>query len=156
MGRLEHIPIRTEQGHSRNAPLSACGPRRYRFEKAQSAAQQLHIGKAYGSYAELLADTDIDAIYNPTPNHLHVEWSIKALEAGKHVLCEKPIGLSSEEARRLLDFARRHPELKVMEGFMYRHHPQWKRARKLVEEGQIGELRTIQSFFSYHNTDAAN
>ncbi|MFG0240082.1 MAG: Gfo/Idh/MocA family protein, partial [Gimesia chilikensis] len=90
------------------------------------------------------------------PNHLHVPWSIKAIEAGKHVLCEKPIGLSSSEGQQLVDCAAAHPELKVMEAFMYRHHPQWQLARKLVTDGTIGELRTIQSFFSYFNDDPQN
>src|SRR6266516_4541030 len=123
------------------------------LEKAQAAAARLGIPKAYGSYEELLADPEIDAIYNPMPNHLHVPWSIKALEAGKHVLCEKPIALTAAEAQTLADVARQHPHLKVMEAFMYRHHPQWRRARQLVAEGQIGELRTIHSFFSYYNDD---
>jgi predicted dehydrogenase len=116
----------------------------------------LDIPKAYGSYEELLADPDIDAIYNPLPNHLHVPWSIKAIEAGKHVLCEKPIALTAAEAQTLVDAARKHPHLKVMEAFMYRHHPQWQRAKKLVDEGKIGTLRTIQSFFSYYNDDPNN
>ena len=124
-----------------------------KLEKAQATARQLGIGKAYGSYEELLADPDVDAVYIPLPNHLHVPWSIKALKAGKHVLCEKPIGLSTAEAQQLLDAARKFPRLKVMEAFMYRHHPQWQRAKQLVAEGKIGEVRTIQSFFSYYNTD---
>jgi predicted dehydrogenase len=123
------------------------------LEKAQAAASQLSIPKAYGSYEELLADAEVDAVYIPLPNHLHVPWSIKALEAGKHVLCEKPIGLSAAEAQELLDAARKHPRLKVMEAFMYRHHPQWRRVRQLMAEGDIGELRMIQSFFSYYNAD---
>jgi predicted dehydrogenase len=90
------------------------------------------------------------------PNHLHVPWSIKALEAGKHVLCEKPIGLNAADAQRLLDASKKHSKLKVMEGFMYRHHPQWQRAKRLVKENKIGELRTIHSFFSYFNADAGN
>ena len=125
-------------------------------EKAQAAAAQLGISKAYGSYEELLADPEIDAIYNPLPNHLHVPWSIKALQAGKHVLCEKPIALTSAEAQTLLDVARQYPHLKVMEAFMYRFHPQWQRARQLVRDGNIGELRTIQSFFSYYLDDPNN
>jgi predicted dehydrogenase len=126
------------------------------LDRAQAAARQLGIPKAYGSYEALLADPDIDAIYNPLPNHLHVSWSIKALEAGKHVLCEKPIGLTAAEGQQLLDAARSRPELKVMEAFMYRHHPQWQQAQRLVSEGKIGELRTIQSFFSYYNVDPGN
>lgn len=124
--------------------------------KAQADATQLSIPKAYGSYEELLADPDIDAIYNPLPNHLHVPWSIKALQAGKHVLCEKPIALTAAEAQSLVDVAKQHPHLKVMEAFMYRLHPQWQRARQLVLEGKIGALRTIQSFFSYYLDDPNN
>ena len=140
--------------HCQHAEITAIASRN--LEAAQEAAQRLEIAKAYGSYEELLADTELDVIYNPMPNHLHVEWSIKALEAGKHVLCEKPIGLSSAEGQRLLDAAKQHPKLKVMEAFMYRHHPQWQHAKQLVTDGKIGELRTIQSFFSYFNTDANN
>lgn len=126
------------------------------LEKAQTQARKLGIKKAYGSYEELLADPDIDAVYIPLPNHLHVPWAIKALNAGKHILCEKPIGLSTAEAQKLLDAARKFPRLKVMEAFMYRNHPQWKWAKKKVSEGKIGEVRTIQSFFSYYNTDPDN
>jgi predicted dehydrogenase len=124
--------------------------------KARAVATQLGIPKAYGSYEELLADSDIDAIYNPLPNHLHVPWSIKALEAGKHVLCEKPIALTSADAQKLADAAKHYPQLKVMEAFMYRFHPQWQQARQMVNTGKIGELRTIQSFFSYYLEDANN
>jgi predicted dehydrogenase len=127
-----------------------------RLEKAQAAAGQLGIEKAYGSYEELLADPDIDAVYIPLPNHLHVPWTIKALNAGKHVLCEKPIGLSAAEAQVLLSAARKFPRLKVMEAFMYRHHPQWQWAKQKVIEGEVGEVRTIQSFFSYYNADPDN
>src|SRR5437667_8809394 len=126
------------------------------LKKAKDAAKKLGIAKAYGSYEELLADPNIEAIYNPLPNHLHVPWSIQALEAGKHVLCEKPIAMSSAEAQKLADTARQYPQLKVMEAFMYRFHPQWQQARRMVNEGKIGELRTVQSFFSYYLDDANN
>lgn len=126
------------------------------LEKAQAAARRLGIEKAYGSYEELLADCDVDAVYLPLPNHLHVPWAIKALKAGKHVLCEKPLGLNAAEAQELLEASRKFPRLKVMEAFMYRHHPQWQWAKKRVSEGKIGELRTIQSFFSYYNSDPNN
>ena len=125
-------------------------------ERAEAAAKRLGIPKAYASYEDLLADPDIEAIYNPLPNPQHVPWSIKALEAGKHVLCEKPIGMSSVEAEELLAAGKKHPELKVMEAFMYRLHPQWVKAKELVVDGEIGELRTIQSFFSYYNVDSRN
>ncbi|MCA9835412.1 MAG: Gfo/Idh/MocA family oxidoreductase [Trueperaceae bacterium] len=124
--------------------------------KAKETAKQLGIPKAYGSYEDLLADGEIDAIYNPLPNHLHVPWTKKAAEAGKHVLCEKPIALSSAEAQDLLDFSRSHSEVKIMEAFMYRFHPQWQKAKELVDSGAIGELKTIQSFFSYFLLDPSN
>jgi predicted dehydrogenase len=124
-------------------------------EKADEAARRLGIPKAYGSYEELLADPDIECIYNPLPNHLHVPWSIKAAEAGKHVLCEKPIALSSAECRQLLE-ARDRSGVRIGEAFMVRTHPQWLRARELVRSGAIGELRAISSAFSYFNRDPRN
>ncbi|HLN04055.1 MAG TPA: Gfo/Idh/MocA family oxidoreductase [Bryobacteraceae bacterium] len=123
--------------------------------KAQQAAGKLGIPKAYGSYEELLADPDIDAIYNPLPNHLHVPWSIKAAEAGKHVLCEKPIGLSVEEAKQLRD-VRDRTGVKIGEAFMVRTHPQWLKALEWVRGGRIGDLRSIMGFFSYFLTDPTN
>jgi predicted dehydrogenase len=124
--------------------------------QAQAAAQRLGIPKTHASYEALLADLGVDAVYIPLPNHLHVPWAIKALEAGKHVLCEKPIGLDSREAQQLVEAAKQHPHLKIMEAFMYRHHPQWQTARRLIAEGGIGELRTVHSFFSYWNVDPKN
>ena len=126
------------------------------IENARGAAERLGIPKAYGSYEDLLADPDVEAIYNPLPNHLHVQLSIAALDAGKHVLCEKPIALSSAEAQTLVDASKRHPQLKLMEAFMYRHHPQWRQTKELATSGAIGELRTIQSFFSYFKDDPAD
>ncbi|MDZ4657403.1 MAG: Gfo/Idh/MocA family oxidoreductase [Bythopirellula sp.] len=123
---------------------------------ADQVAKSLRIPRAYGSYEALLADPEIDTIYNALPNNLHVPWSIRALEAGKHVLCEKPLGMSAVECEELLAVAARHPKLKVMEAFMYRHHPQWQKAKQLVDAGEIGELRSVQSSFSYHNVDANN
>src|SRR6187431_2177297 len=104
------------------------------LEKARGAAARLGIPKAYGSYEELLADPDVDAVYNPLPNHLHVPWSIRAAEAGKHVLCEKPIGLSSRECRELMA-VRDRTGVKMSEAFMVRVHPQWIRARDLIRSG---------------------
>ncbi len=124
-------------------------------EKAESVARKLRIPKAYWSYEELLADPDIEAIYNPLPNHLHVPWSIKAAEAGKHVLCEKPIGLNVAEAKALLA-ARDRIGVKIGEAFMVRTHPQWLRTRELIRAGKIGDLRCIIGAFSYFNRDAAN
>ena len=124
-------------------------------EKARRAAADLGIPKAYGSYEELLADPDIDAIYNPLPNHLHVPWSIRAAEAGKHVLCEKPVAMSVAECRTLMD-ARDRTGVKIGEAFMVRTHPQWLRARELVRAGEIGDLRAVMTAFSYFNRDPQN
>ena len=126
------------------------------LERGQAVAARLGIPKVYGSYEEMLANPEIDAIYNPLPNHLHVPWSIKALEAGKHVLCEKPIAMSAAEAQTLVNAAGRYPHLKMMEAFMYRFHPQWLHARQLVKEGAIGSLRTVQTIFSYFLEDGNN
>jgi predicted dehydrogenase len=123
------------------------------IHKARETADELGLAKAFGSYDELLADPTVDAVYIPLPNHLHVPWSIRALEAGKHVLCEKPIGVSGADAKSLADAARSRPELKLMEAFMYRFHPQWVTARSLVRDDRIGELRAIQTFFSFFNRD---
>lgn len=123
--------------------------------KAQEAATALSIQRAYGSYEELLADPEVDAIYNPLPNHLHVPWSIRAAQAGKHVLCEKPIALTVAEAKSLLPL-REATGMKIGEAFMIRVHPQWLRARELVRSGAIGELRAFTGFFSYTNRDPAN
>jgi predicted dehydrogenase len=122
--------------------------------KAQAAAAGLGIPRAYGSYEELLADPEIDAIYNPLPNHLHVPWTIKAAEAGKHVLCEKPFSLTVAEAESLLA-VRDRTGVKIAEAFVIRCHPQWLRLRALLDEGRIGELRSIVGFYSYFNTDPA-
>ena len=125
------------------------------LSKAQGAAESLGIAKAYGSYQELLADPDIDAIYNPLPNHLHVPWSIRAAEAGKHVLCEKPIGLNLMDARKLIA-ARDRTGVKIGEAFMIVTHPQWIRVMELVGGGAIGELRSIVTVFSYTNVNPSN
>jgi predicted dehydrogenase len=123
--------------------------------KAKAAAGSLNIPKAYGSYEALLADPEIDAIYNPLPNHLHVPWSIRAAEAGKHVLCEKPLSLTVSEARALVA-VRDLTGVKISEAFMVRTHPQWLRAREIARSGEIGELRAILGAFSYFNRDPNN
>lgn len=151
IGTEQVIPAMQKGQHCEIAAIASRG-----IDKAQTQATRLGIPKAYGSYEDLLADPDIDAIYNPLPNHMHVEWSIKALEAGKHVLCEKPIGLCAKDGQQLVDAGQQHPNLKLMEAFMYRHHPQWQKAKALVNEGAIGELRTINCVFSYFNADGSN
>ena len=123
--------------------------------RAAAAAASLGIRKAYGSYEELLADPDIDAVYNPLPNHLHVPWTIRAAESGKHVLCEKPIALTVAEAKRLIA-VRDVTVNQIQEAFMVRAHPQWIRAQQLVREGRIGTLRSMLGYFSYFNDDPAN
>ena len=125
------------------------------LKKAKEAARKLGIPKAYGSYEELLADTEIEAVYNPLPNHLHVPWSIKAAEAGKHVLCEKPLSLTVAEARTLLP-VRERCGVKIGEAFMVKTHPQWLRTRELIHKGVIGEFRAIVGAFSYFNRDPEN
>ncbi len=126
------------------------------IENARNVAQQLEIPKFFGSYVQLLADPEIEAIYNPLPNHLHVPWTIKALEAGKHVLCEKPISITAKEAQALIDVTKKHPHLKVMEAFMYRFHPQWEKVKEIINSGDIGDIHCISSVFTYYNTDPNN
>jgi len=123
--------------------------------KGEAAARKLGIAKVYGSYEELLADAEIEAVYVPLPNHLHVPWSIRAAEAGKHVLCEKPLSLSVAEAKSLLA-VRDRAAVKIGEAFMVKTHPQWLRTRELVRSGGIGELKAIMGVFSYFNRDVAN
>ena len=122
---------------------------------AEAAAASLGIARAHGSYDALLADPEVEAIYNPLPNHLHVPWTLRALAAGKHVLCEKPIALSAAEARQLLQ-ARDRSGLRVGEAFMVRTHPQWLQVRELIAAGRIGELRLISAHFSYFRDEPAD
>jgi predicted dehydrogenase len=125
------------------------------LSKAQEASRTLGIEKAYGSYEELLDDPEIDAVYNPLPNHMHVPWTIRAAEAGKHVLCEKPLSLTVAEAQTLLS-VRAKAGVKIGEAFMIRTHPQWLRVQQLLREGSIGTLRAVVGCFSYFNIDPAN
>lgn len=123
--------------------------------RAREAAERLGIPIAYGSYEELLADPGIGVIYNPLPNHLHVPWSIRAAEAGKHVLCEKPVAMNAAECALLLE-ARGRCGVVIAEAFMVAVHPQWLRAREITQSGEIGAVRSIITAFSYFNRDAAN
>jgi len=125
-------------------------------QAARDAAAKLGIPKSYGSYEALLADPEIDAVYNPLPNHLHVPYTIKAMEAGKHVLCEKPIAITAAEAEQLLDAQQRCPNVKVMEAFMYRFHPQWTAVFDIIRSGAIGDVRHLNTDFTYYNVDPAN
>ncbi len=121
--------------------------------RARSTADALGIPRAYGSYEALLADPEIEAVYNPLPNHLHVPLTLQAAAAGKHVLCEKPIALTAAEAVQLRAAAKK---VLIAEAFMVRFHPQWLRAREVVQSGRIGTLRAVQMFFGYNNVDPAN
>ncbi len=125
-------------------------------ENAEAAAEKLGINKAYGSYEELLLDEEIDVIYNPLPNNLHLEYTIKALEHGKHVLCEKPIGLNVQEVKILNQKLNKYLHLKVMEAFMYKFHPQWIKIKEIIKNGDIGEVKSISTLFSYFNKDGQN
>ncbi|MFP4011153.1 MAG: Gfo/Idh/MocA family protein [Spirochaetaceae bacterium] len=126
-----------------------------RAESARRAAAELGIPRSYGSYEELLGDSEVEAVYIPLPNHLHVEWTKKAADAGKHVLCEKPLGLNAAEVQEAVDHCERRGVL-LMEAFMYRFHPQWRYARDLIRTGNIGPVRAVQSTFSYNNPDPNN
>jgi predicted dehydrogenase len=123
--------------------------------KAQAAAHSLGIPRAYASYEALLADADIEAVYIPLPNHLHVPWSIRAAAAGKHVLCEKPLVLSLEEALELRAI-RDSSGVQIGEAFMVRTHPQWLKVMELVRDGRIGDLRLVSGHFSYYKRDPEN
>ena len=123
--------------------------------RAQAAAKELGIPKAYGSYEEMLADPEIDAIYNPLPNHLHLPWTVRAAEAGKHVLCEKPVGMNAAEARELIA-VRDRTGVVIGEGFMVQNHPQWRRIVELVRGGRIGQLRSAVGSFSYFKLEKDN
>jgi predicted dehydrogenase len=124
-------------------------------EKAREAARASGIEKAYGSYEELIADPELEAIYNPLPNNLHVSWSIRAARAGKHVLCEKPIAMTAGEAEQLAKVQEETGVL-IAEAFMVRHHPQWEKVIELVQGGRIGQVRAVQTAFSYSNADPDN
>ena len=122
---------------------------------AESAAAELGIASFYGSYEALLAADDVDAVYIPLPNDMHAEWTIKAAASGKHVLCEKPLAMSAAQAAEMVD-ACETAGVKLMEAFMYRHHPSWVEAVRLVADGAVGRPQAVQTWFSYHNDDAAN
>lgn len=124
-------------------------------DKAEEAAAAMGIARAYGSYEELLADREIEAVYIVLPNNLHAEWVMRAADAGKHVLCEKPFAMNAAEAEKAIRYAQKKGVL-VMEAFMYRFHPQWQRARELVRIGEIGEVHSIGTVFSYTNKDPKN
>ena len=124
-------------------------------DRARAAADSLGIPRAHGSYQALLADPEVDAVYNPLPHHLHAEWTIAAARAGKHVLCEKPLALTVADAERMLA-ACEEAGVVLMEAFMYRLHPTWVAVRDLVQSGRIGTVRAVDAWFSYFNDDPAD
>jgi len=140
--------------NAKNAEVVAVASRT--SERAEAYAAECNIPTAIGSYDALLQNNEVDAIYNPMPNHMHVPWSIAAINAGKHVLCEKPLGLDTTDAQKLVDAAADNPNLVVMEAFMYRFHPQWQKIKSLVDSGELGTIKHIQANFSYFNRDASN
>lgn len=148
IGVAKVIPAIMKSSHSEVLAIASRSA-----DQARLAAGKLGIERFYGSYEALLDDPDIDAVYNPLPNHLHVEMTLAANRAGKHVLCEKPIGLTAEDARKL---RQARPDKLIMEGVMVRFHPQWLRAREIIRSGELGDVRAVRSVFSYFNDDPAN
>jgi predicted dehydrogenase len=144
-----HTPILASQSIEMRAIASRTK------SKAEDAARRLGIPKAYGSYEELLSDRDIEAVYIPLPNHMHAQWVKKAADAGKHILCEKPFAMNAREAEDAIGYARAKG-VKVMEAFMYRFHPVWQRAREIVQTGELGEIHSIQTIFTYSLQDPKN
>jgi predicted dehydrogenase len=149
VGRLAVIPAIQ---HSRNGRVQAIASRS--LERAQREAEQFSIPRAYGSYLELLADPEVDAVYIPLPNSLHREWVVRAAEAGKHVLCEKPLATSAAEAEAMIAACARN-RVQLMEAFMYRFHPRSIRVKQLVDSGALGPIQLIRSAFTFlhHNRD---
>ena len=138
---------------ARRSRVVAIGSRDH--TRAQATATNLGIASAYGSYEEVLADDEVDAVYIPVPNHLHLEWTLRAAAAGKHVLCEKPLALNSADAQRMVD-ACSSAGLRLAEAFMYRTHPLWQAVFELVRSGRLGSLTGVQSWFSYFNDNPGN
>jgi xylose dehydrogenase (NAD/NADP) len=139
-------PLRTSK---RNCLLAVASRTQ---EKADAYAREKKIERAYGSYEELLADPEIDVIYNPLPNHLHAEWTVRAVEAGKHILCEKPLALSLKDVDAIAEAARQHGKA-VAEAFMYRSHPQTFKVREIVQSGKLGKVRLVRGSFTFVMTN---
>jgi predicted dehydrogenase len=150
-----HINLKILAGASGTDAVDVVAVASRDAERARAYAAEHGLERAHGSYEELLADPEVDAVYISLPNALHVEWSIKALEAGKHVLCEKPMTRRPEDAERAFDVAERTGRL-LMEAFMWRHHPQTKQLAELVADGSIGELRLVRAAFTFPLTDLSN
>jgi predicted dehydrogenase len=153
VARIFSLRVAPPLARSKLARLHAIASRDER--KAEETAARLGIAKAYGSYEALLADPEVEAVYIPLPNHLHAPYIRKAAEAGKHVLCEKPLALNAGEAAECVQHAQRRGVL-LMEAFMYRFHPQWHHAVELIRAGEIGEVRAVHTLFAYDMQDPAN
>jgi predicted dehydrogenase len=150
IGRKKVIPAIQKARRSRVVAIAS-----REGDRAAQVAAELGIDRSHSSYEALLADSDVDAVYIPLPNHIHPEWAMAAAAAGKDVLCEKPLAVSASEAERMIEVAERHGTT-LMEAFMYRLHPSWLAVRQIVESGRIGELQAIQSWFGYYNDDPDN
>jgi predicted dehydrogenase len=148
IGQDRIIPAIARSVHGEVVAIASRDP-----DKVGAVARRFDIARAHTSYDALLADPDVDAIYNPTPNHMHVDWTLKANAAGKHVLCEKPMSTNAAEASRL---RQARPDRLIMEAFMVRFHGQWRRAREILRSGEVGEVRAINAMFTYHNVDPNN
>jgi predicted dehydrogenase len=155
LGAARIATVKVIPGIERSADCEIAAIASRSLAKADAAARALNIPKAYGSYEELLADPAIDVIYNPLPNHLHVPWSIRAAQAGKHVLCEKPLGMNTAEVRQLID-ARDRTGVTIGEAFMVQVHPQWVRTVELVRAGRIGTLQFAMVSYGYFNAKPEN
>ncbi len=155
MSVSSHYALRVHQPLSRLSEARIVAIASRGADKAAAAAARLGVARSHGSYAELVADPEVEAVYLPLPNNLHAEWAIAALDAGKHVLCEKPLAMNAAQARAMAAKAE-SKGLLLMEAFMYRFHPQWIRAREIIASGELGRLRAIHCAFSYNNADPEN
>lgn len=151
IGRQFVIPALHESGSAEVVAVASRDRRR-----GETFAKESRIPRVHDSYEALLADPEVDAVYNPLPNHLHVPLSVQAVAAGKHVLCEKPLGLDAADIQPLLRAADANPQLVVMEAFMYRFHPQWLKLRELIQAGGLGEIKAVHADFTYFNRDPSN
>lgn len=151
----KHYTLRVHPQVKGSSLISLVGIASRNLRKAQEAAQELGLPKAYGSYEELLKDPTIEAVYIPLPNHLHVEWICRAADQGKHVLCEKPLALDAKEAEKALAYTQKK-QVRLMEAFMYRFHPQWQHIREVVRCGELGDIRFIHIAYAYTNKDPNN
>ncbi len=155
LGVSEHFLTRIILPLSKSEEIEVVGIASRNIKKAQKTAKEWQINKIFDSYESLLEDTEIEAVYIPLPNHMHLEWVKKSVDAGKHVICEKPLTLDAKETKELMSYIR-DKEVKVMEAFMYRFHPKWQMVRELMKVSGIGEIKSIHTIFTYNNKDPKN